>query len=150
MEKNFKQKNFFYCSSGGITPPPELHSIWPLKQAQPSTGYIDETITDWSSLKEEILNYFAQGLHCRIKNMAPYFKQNLEHNISQSLCILSTVRLYHCLAFPVTENGKSFHLKVSSDMLAIRKHAQVCSNSRRWEYGFASPFFRRIVPKSCL
>ena len=32
----------------------------------------------------------------------------------------------------------SFHHKVSSDMLAMRKHAQVCSNSFKWEYGFSS------------
>ena len=67
-------------------------------------------------------------------------KQNLEHSISQSPCILPTVRLYHCLALPVKENGNNFHLKVSSDMPAICKHAQVCANSHRCEYGFSSPF----------
>ena len=65
-------------------------------------------------------------------------KQNLEHSISQSPCILSTVRLYNCLALPVKENGNNFHLKVLSDMPAIRKHAQICSNSHRCEYGFSS------------
>jgi hypothetical protein len=50
---------FFFDCSPGVTPPLELHSIWPLRQAQPSTCYIDETITDWSSLKEGILNYFG-------------------------------------------------------------------------------------------
>jgi hypothetical protein len=67
------------------------------------------------------------------------FKQNLEHNTSQSPCILCMVRLYRCLAIPIKENGKSFHLKVLSDMPTIRKHAQVYSNSCRCKFGFASP-----------
>ena len=66
-------------------------------------------------------------------------KQNLEHSVSQSPCILLTVRLYHCLALPVKENGNNFHLKVLSDMPAIGKHAQVYSNSHRCEYGFSLP-----------
>ena len=66
-------------------------------------------------------------------------KQNLKHNVSQSSCILPTVRLYHCLALPVKENGNNFHLKVLSDMPAIRRHAQVCSNSCRCEYEFSLP-----------
>jgi hypothetical protein len=71
--------------------------------------------------------------------MGKNFKQNLERNIFQSPCILPTISLYQCLAIPVKENGKSYHLKVLSDMPAIRKHAQVYSNSCRCEYGFASP-----------
>jgi predicted 2-oxoglutarate/Fe(II)-dependent dioxygenase YbiX len=39
-------------------------------------------------------------------------KQNLEHRISQSPCILPMVYLYHRLALPVKENGNNFHLKV--------------------------------------
>jgi hypothetical protein len=70
--------------------------------------------------------------------MGKNVKQNLEHNISQFPCILPTVSLYHCLAIPIKENRKRFHLKVLSDMPAIRKHAQVCSNSCRCEYEFAS------------
>ena len=66
-------------------------------------------------------------------------RQNLEHNISQSPFILPTVLLYHCLALPIKENGNNFHLKVLLDMLAIRKHAQVCSNSCRCDYGFSLP-----------
>jgi hypothetical protein len=49
------------------------------------------------------------------------------------------VSLYQCLAFPVKEKGKSFHCKVSSDMPSMHWHAQVCSNSYKWEYGFSSP-----------
>ena len=49
-------------------------------------------------------------------------KQNLEHNIFQSPCILPTVLLYHRLALPVKENGNNFYLKVLSDMLVICKH----------------------------
>jgi hypothetical protein len=72
--------------------------------------------------------------------MEKNLKQNLEHNVFQSPCILPTVRLYQCLAFPIKENGKSFrHRKDSSDMPAIRKHAQISSNSCRCEYGFALP-----------
>jgi hypothetical protein len=66
-------------------------------------------------------------------------KQNLEHSISQSSCILSMVRLYQCLALPVKEKGNNFHLKVSSNMPVICKHAQVYPNSHRCEYGFSSP-----------
>ena len=58
-------------------------------------------------------------------------KQNLEHSISQSLCILPTVWLYQCLALPIKENRNNYHLIVLSDMPAICKHAQVCSNSCR-------------------
>ena len=66
-------------------------------------------------------------------------RQNLEHNISQSPFILPTVLLYHCLALPIKENGNNFHLKVLLDMPVISKHAQVCPNSHRCEYGFSSP-----------
>jgi hypothetical protein len=66
-------------------------------------------------------------------------KQNLEYNVSQSPCILSMVWLYQCLALPVKENGNNFHLKVLSSMPAIRKQAQICSNSYRCEYEFSSP-----------
>jgi hypothetical protein len=66
-------------------------------------------------------------------------KQNFEHKVSQSPYIFPTVRSYHCLAIPVKENGNNFYLKVLSDMPAIRKHAQVCSNSCRCEYGFSLP-----------
>ena len=48
-------------------------------------------------------------------------------------------RLYQCLAFSVKENRKSFHLIVLSHMPAMRKHALVCSNSRRCKYGFSLP-----------
>ena len=71
--------------------------------------------------------------------MGKKHKQNLEHNVSQSPCILPTVRLYHCLVLPIKENKNNFHLKVLSDMPVIGKHAQVCSNYRRCEYGFSSP-----------
>jgi hypothetical protein len=57
--------------------------------------------------------------------MGKNFKQNLEHNISQTPCILVMVSLYHCLVIPTKENGNNFHLKVLSDMPMIRKHAQV-------------------------
>ena len=76
-------------------------------------------------------------------------KQNLEHSVSQSPCILPIVRLYHCLALPVKENGNNFHLKVLSDMPAIRKHAQVHSNSRRC-MDFCCLLPRRIDPESIL
>jgi hypothetical protein len=64
-------------------------------------------------------------------------KQNLFHNIFQSPCILSTVCLYHCLAIPIKENENNFHLKVSLAMLAMCRHALVCSNSRRCKYEFS-------------
>ena len=66
-------------------------------------------------------------------------KQKLEHRASQSPYTLPTVRVYQCLALPIKENGNSFHFKISCDMPVICKHAQVCSNSRRWVYGFLSP-----------
>ena len=66
-------------------------------------------------------------------------KQNLDHNVSQSPCILPMVLLYHCLALPIKENGNNFHLKVLSDMPVIHKHAHVYSNSCRCDYGFSSP-----------
>ena len=74
-------------------------------------------------------------------------KQNLEHNVFQSPCILPTFSLYQCLALPVKENGNNFHLTVLSDMPAIRKHAQVCSNSCRCEYGFFVAFSQEgLIP----
>ena len=66
-------------------------------------------------------------------------KQNLEHSIFQSPCILPMVCLHHHLALPVKENGNNFHLKASLEMPAIRKHAQVHANSYRCEYGFSLP-----------
>jgi hypothetical protein len=66
-------------------------------------------------------------------------KQNLEHKVFQSPCILPMVWLYHYLALPIKENENNFHLKVLSDMPMICKHAQICSYSRRCEYGFSSP-----------
>jgi hypothetical protein len=66
-------------------------------------------------------------------------KQNLEHSISQSPCMLPTVCLYHRLALPVKENENNFHLKVSSDIPAICKHAQVYLNSRKCEFEFLLP-----------
>jgi hypothetical protein len=64
-------------------------------------------------------------------------KQNLDHSIFQSPCILPMVCLYHRLALPVKENGYYFHLKVLLDMPAICKYAQVCLNSHRCEYVFS-------------
>ena len=72
-------------------------------------------------------------------------KQKLEHKASQSSCTLPMVRVYQCLALPVKENVNSFHLKVSCDMPTICKHAQVCSNSRRWYMGFHHLLLRMIV-----
>ena len=66
-------------------------------------------------------------------------KQKVEHQAFHSPCTLLTVRVYQCLALPVKENRNSFHFKVSCDMPAICKHAQVCSKSHRWVYGFSSP-----------
>jgi hypothetical protein len=66
-------------------------------------------------------------------------KQKLEHRASQSPYTLPTVRVYQCLAPPIKANGNSFHFKVSCDMPTICKHAQVCSNSYRWVYGFSLP-----------
>jgi hypothetical protein len=77
-------------------------------------------------------------------------KQNLEHNVSQSPCILPMVRLYHVLALSIKENRNNFHLKVLSDKPVIRKHAQVCANSHMCDFGFSLPTPRRIVPKSVL
>ena len=62
--------------------------------------------------------------------------QKLEHRAFQSPCIFPTVCVYQCLALPVKENGNSFH---SCTIPTICKHAQVCSNSHRWVYGFSSP-----------
>ena len=73
---------------------------------------------------ERSLTTLEMGTNC---------KQNLEHKASQSPCLLPMVRLYQRLAFPVKEKGKSFHRTVSSDM----GHAQVCSNSFKWEQGFS-------------
>ena len=66
-------------------------------------------------------------------------KQKLEHRDSQSPCTVPMVWVYQCLALPIKENGNSFHFKVSCDMPAICKHAQICSNSHRWVYGFSLP-----------
>ena len=46
--------------------------------------------------------------------------------------------MYQRLAFPVKEKGKRLHRKVLSDMPAMHRHAQICSNSFRWEEGFSS------------
>jgi hypothetical protein len=46
--------------------------------------------------------------------------------------------LYQCLAFPIKENGNSFHWMVSSDMPFMRMRSQICLNSHRCEYGFNS------------
>jgi hypothetical protein len=54
--------------------------------------------------------------------MGKKFKQKLDHKASQSPCLLPMVCLYQCLALPIKEKGKSFHRKVSSDMLAMCKH----------------------------
>jgi hypothetical protein len=70
--------------------------------------------------------------------MGKKYKQKLEHKVPQSPCLLPMVCLYQRLALPFKEKEKSFHHKVSSDMPAMRRHAQVCSNSFRWEYGFSS------------
>ena len=67
------------------------------------------------------------------------FKQKLEHRFSQSPCILPMVLLYQCFATPIKENGNNFHRTVSSDILTMRRHAQVYSNFRRCRYGFSSP-----------
>ena len=67
----------------------------------------------------------------RTYEMGNNCKQKLEHRASQSPCLLPMVRLYECLAFPVKEKGKSFYRNVSSDMPAMRRHAQVYSNSFR-------------------
>jgi hypothetical protein len=77
-------------------------------------------------------------------------KQNFEHNISQSHCILSTVRLYHCLAIPANENRNNFHLKVLSDMPAIRKHAQSIQTLVGESMGLCCLLMRRVDPKSFL
>jgi hypothetical protein len=74
-------------------------------------------------------------------------KQKLEHRASQSPYTLPTVRIYQCLALSVKENRNSFHFKVSCDMPAIRKHAQVCSNSCRVYMGFHHLLLRTIVPR---
>jgi hypothetical protein len=65
-------------------------------------------------------------------------KQKLERKVPQSPCTLPTVWEYQCLAFPIKENGNSFHLKVSCDMPSICKHAHISSNSRRRVCGFSS------------
>ena len=70
--------------------------------------------------------------------MGKKYKQKLEHKVSQYPCLLPMVSLYQRLALPFKEKGKSFHRKVSSNMPAMRRHAQVCSNLFRWEYGFSS------------
>ena len=85
-------------------------------------------------LKDRTLDRKLITLEMRKKD-----KQNLEHNVSQSPCIHPTILLYHHLALPVKENQNNFHLKVSLDMPVICKHAQVCSNSHRCEYGFSLP-----------
>ena len=72
------------------------------------------------------------------REMGKNCKQKLEHRASQSPCLLPMVRLYQRLALPIKEKGKSFHRKVSFDMPTMCKHAQVCSNSHRWKYGFLS------------
>jgi uncharacterized membrane protein YbaN (DUF454 family) len=46
-------------------------------------------------------------------------KQKLERKLPQSPCLLSMVRSYQILALPLKEKGKSFHLKISSDMPAM-------------------------------
>ena len=68
-------------------------------------------------LKDRTSNRRLTTLEMRKKD-----KQNLEHNIFQSPCILPTVLLYHRLALPVKENGNNFYLKVLSDMPVICKH----------------------------
>jgi hypothetical protein len=70
--------------------------------------------------------------------MEKKYKQKLEHKASQYPCLLPMVSLYQHLAFPVKEKQKSFHRNVLSDMPAMHRHAQVCSNSFKWKYGFSS------------
>ena len=82
--------------------------------------------------------------------MGKKHKLNLEHNVSQSPCILPTVRLYHYLALPVKENGNNFHLKVLSNMPAIRKHAQSAQTLIGVSMGFHCLLPRRIYPESVL
>ena len=60
--------------------------------------------------------------------MGKKLKQKLEHNASQSPCLLLMVCLYQCLALPFKEKGKSFHRKVLSDIPAMRRHAQVAQS----------------------
>ena len=78
-----------------------------------------------------------------ILEMGKNCKQKLEHKASQSPYLLPIVRLYQRLAFLVKEKGKRFHHKVSSDMPAMRRHEQVCSNSFKWEYGFSSSSLKK-------
>jgi hypothetical protein len=70
---------------------------------------------------------FVQSL--TTERMRKKCKQKLERKVPQSPCTLPMVREYQCLAFPVKENGNSFHFNVSCDMPSICKHAQISSNS---------------------
>ena len=85
------------------------------------------------------LKYRTSNRRLTTLEMGKKDKKNLEHKVSRSPYKLPTVWLYQCLAIPVKEKGNSFHLRVSSDMPAICKNTQVCSNSHRWKYGFSSP-----------
>ena len=63
----------------------------------------------------------------------------LYSSFQQSPSALPMLSLYQCLAFPVKENGKSFYLRVSSDMPSMRRRSQIRPNSSRCVYGFSSP-----------
>jgi hypothetical protein len=65
-------------------------------------------------------------------------RQNFPLKTSHLPSTLRTLRLYHCFALPINENGKSIHFNVSCDIPSIVMHEQSCSNSLKWVYGFSS------------
>jgi hypothetical protein len=77
-------------------------------------------------------------------------RQNLEHNISQSPCILPLVRLYHCLALPLKR----------TEITSIIRSYQTCqwyASKHRFVWtligvsmSFCRLLPRRIDPKSVL
>ena len=61
-----------------------------------------------------------------------------------------TFWVYHCFAFLLRENENNFHRKLSSDMPAMVRHAQSCSNSRTWLYGLLYSKPKRLGPEPWL
>jgi hypothetical protein len=56
-------------------------------------------------------------------------RQNVSLKTSHLPSTLRTLRLYHCFALPINENGKSIHFNVSCAIPSIVMHEQSCSNS---------------------
>jgi hypothetical protein len=68
-------------------------------------------------------------------------KQKLERKVPQSLCFFSTVRLYHFLAFPFKEKGKTSILRSHPLFGGTHRSAQTLVGEGK---DFCLPFLKRI------